>query len=415
MKIFSRTSLIVTRRMLAILLVNTLLIIPLNGQQQANDAQLHQLADQLAHRYIILDGHVDFPESLMEYNFLKEKDFESLVKRDKGDFDYTRAKKGGLSAPFMSIFVPASYQVTGGAKAYADTLIDMVMSIAANLPDKFALADSPAQVEKNFKKGLISLPMGMENGAPIGNDIANVAYFHQRHIRYITLTHGKDNQICDSSYDTLHTWHGVSPFGEQVIAEMNRTGIMIDVSHLSDEAFYDVMRLSKKPCVATHSSCRHFTPGWERNMDDALIQLLAKNGGVIQINFGAQFLSNTNRDNDAKLDSILLAQGLKQEDEKAKPVVEAFRKSHPHAYGDAALVADHIDHAVSLAGIDHVGIGSDYDGVGDNLPVGLKDASQYPNLIFELLKRGYSKKDIAKICYKNVFRVWKAVEKTSSL
>jgi membrane dipeptidase len=416
MSLLTALSPVYTRYIPIIIVVNILLFTHLSGQQPPNDEKLRQLADKLAHQFIIVDGHVDLPYRLLEQDFIKTQDFASLISTTQGDFDYERAKKGGLSAPFMSIYVPSGYQLTGGAKVFADTLIDMVAGIAAHFPDKFALADSPEQVMKNFKKGLISLPMGMENGAPIEDDLANVAYFHQRHIRYITLTHGKDNQICDSSYDTLHTWHGVSPFGEKVIGEMNRTGIMIDVSHLSDEAFYDVMKLSKKPCIASHSSCRHFTTGWERNMNDEMIAVLAKNGGVIQINFGTMFLDNTYRETNRKtsnqLDSLLKIQGLTQEDEKAKPYIDAFRKTHPKLYADVALVADHIDHAVRIAGIDHVGLGSDYDGVGDNLPEGLKDVSQYPNLIYELLKRGYSKKDIAKICYKNVFRVWGEVSKS---
>lgn len=416
MSLLTALSPVYTRYIPIIIVVNILLFTHLSGQQPPNDEKLRQLADKLAHQFIIVDGHVDLPYRLLEQDFIKTQDFASLISTTQGDFDYERAKKGGLSAPFMSIYVPSGYQLTGGAKVFADTLIDMVAGIAAHFPDKFALADSPEQVMKNFKKGLISLPMGMENGAPIEDDLANVAYFHQRHIRYITLTHGKDNQICDSSYDTLHTWHGVSPFGEKVIAEMNRTGIMIDVSHLSDEAFYDVMKLSKKPCIASHSSCRHFTTGWERNMNDEMIAVLAKNDGVIQINFGTMFLDNTYRETNRKtsnqLDSLLKIQGLTQEDEKAKPYIDAFRKTHPKLYADVALVADHIDHAVRIAGIDHVGLGSDYDGVGDNLPEGLKDVSQYPNLIYELLKRGYSKKDIAKICYKNVFRVWNEVSKS---
>ncbi len=387
-------------------------LLPVAGQTPRQIEKWRHQAERLAHQNIIVDGHVDLPYRLQAQGFPASGDYESIIQTSNGDFDYERAVIGGLSAPFMSIYVPSSYQISGGAKAFADSLIQMVEGIAAHFPDKFALADDPEQVRRNFKKGLISLPMGMENGAPIENDLHNVAHFHRRHIRYITLTHGKDNQICDSSYDTSHTWQGVSPFGEAVIAEMNRLGIMIDVSHLSDEAFYDVMRLSKKPCIASHSSCRHFTPGWERNMDDDMIRLLARQGGVIQINFGSMFLSGSNRElnraNEARLDSLLQLQGLQRADEAAKKIIDTFYQKNPKRYGDVALVADHIDRVVRIAGIAHVGLGSDYDGVGDNLPEGLKDVSQYPNLIYELLRRGYSKTDISRICYKNVFRVWGA-------
>ncbi|MFM9948778.1 MAG: dipeptidase [Saprospiraceae bacterium] len=382
------------------------------------DAEWQALAEKLAHRFIITDGHVDLPYRLRVQNFRLTKELIGIpIETKEGDFDYVRAKKGGLDAPFMSIYIPSSYQVTGGAKVFADSLIDMVRSIATAHPDKFAIAVSPKEVKRNFKKGIISLPMGMENGAPIEEDLANVAYFHKRGIRYITLTHATDNKICDSSYDTTRTWNGLSPFGRDVVREMNNTGIMVDISHVSDSTFYQVMGLSKAPCIASHSSCRKFTPGFERNMNDDMIRALGRNGGVIMINFGSSFLDSKIQERDAELrnelSDILDKKGLKYDDPAAKEVVEAFQKAHPTLYSDVQMVANHIDHVVALAGIDHVGLGSDFDGVGDSLPTGLKDVSQYPNLICELLKRGYSEEDIAKICYQNLFRVWEKVEKVA--
>jgi membrane dipeptidase len=392
---------------------------PQLARKTQSDEALRTLADQLAHKYIIIDGHVDLPFRLKVTNFQLTREYIGIpVETKEGDFDYVRAKKGGLSCPFMSIYIPSSYQLNGKAKLLADSLIDMVSGIAREIPDKFKIAVSPSEVEANFKQGLISLPMGMENGAPIMDDLANVAYFHRRGIRYITLTHGKDNQICDSSYDTTGTWNGLSPFGEKVVQEMNRVGIMVDVSHISDSAFFDVMKITKAPVIASHSSCRKFTPGWQRNMNDDQLKALAKNGGVIQINFGSTFLDSkipeyNNKKRDELLE-ILKKSNLKMNDEAAKPVIEEFGKKNPKLYADVKTVADHIDHVVKLIGVDHVGLGSDFDGVGDSLPTGLKDVSQYPNLVFELLKRGYSEEDIAKICSKNVLRVWRAVEKGAS-
>lgn len=382
------------------------------------DAELEAFADELAHKYILTDGHVDLPYRLRIQNFRMTKEFIGIpIETDKGDFDYVRAKKGGLDAPFMSIYIPASYQLDGGAKVFADTLIDMVYGITEAHPDKFAIAKTPSDVKGQFKKGLISLPMGMENGAPIEKDLANLKHFKERGISYITLTHSKDNQICDSSYDTTGTWNGLSPFGRQVVAEMNNVGIMVDISHVSDSTFYQVMALSKAPCIASHSSVRHFTPGFERNMNDDMIKLLGEKDGVIQINFGSTFLDgNIAKQRDvlrAKLMEELAAKNLGSRDEAAKPIIEAFEKANPSVYSDVQMVANHIDRVVKIAGIDHVGLGSDYDGVGDSLPTGLKDVSKYPNLIFELLKRGYSEEDIAKICYKNVFRVWEKVLKVA--
>lgn len=384
-----------------------------------NDEQLLIYADELAHKYIITDGHVDLPYRLKVKNFRLDREYMGIpVSTTEGDFDYERAKKGGLDAPFMSIYIPSSYQLQPDkGKALADSLINMISGIATQIPDKFALANSPAEVEANFKAGKISLPMGMENGAPIGNDLANIKYFHERGIRYITLTHGKDNQICDSSYDTTRTWNGLSPFGEDVVKEMNRVGIMVDISHVSDSTFYDVIKLTKIPVIASHSSCRAFTPDFQRNMNDNMIKKLGENGGVIQINFGSAFLDSAVRAgndlNRKKLQALLDEKGLKSSDSLAKPIVEQFRKDNPSLFADVEIVANHIDHVVKLAGIDHVGIGSDYDGVGDSLPTGLKDVSQYPNLIYVLLKRGYTEDDIAKVCYKNVWRVWNQVEQAS--
>ncbi len=382
--------------------------------------QLRKIADSLAHAYIITDGHVDLPYRLKVNKFRLEREYLGIpISTTDGDFDYERAKIGGLDAPFMSIYIPSSYQLQPDmGKALADSLIEMVRGIAQAHPDKFGLAGTPAEVGAHFAAGRISLPMGMENGAPVGNDLANVKYFYDRGIRYITLTHGKDNQICDSSYDTLNTWNGLSPFGEEVVREMNNVGIMVDISHVSDSTFYDVLKITKAPVIASHSSLRYFTPGWQRNMSDEMVTALKKNGGVIQINFGSTFLdsavSQANTANRQKLQAILQEQNLGMRDEAAKPIIEEFRKNNPSLYADVKTVVNHIDRVVQLAGIDHVGIGSDYDGVGDSLPTGLKDVSQFPNLIYELLRRGYSPEDIEKICYKNVWRVWNKVIEVSN-
>ncbi|MDN5205268.1 dipeptidase [Fulvivirgaceae bacterium BMA10] len=377
---------------------------------------LAEKAKQIAHNTIITDGHVDLPYRLQVKYFKPVKVLVDVSKRtEDGDFDYVRAKEGGLDAPFMSIYVPSRYQKTGGAKSFADSLISLVEDIVQTYPEQFALARSPEDVEKNFNEKKISLPLGMENGAPIEDDIANVKHFYDRGIRYITLTHATDNQICDSSYDDKHTWNGLSPFGREVVQEMNSVGIMVDISHVSDSAFYQVMELTKAPAIASHSSCRKFTPGFERNMSDDMIKRLGENGGVIQINFGSTFLDKTvsdaNEENREKLGKLLEEKGLNFGDSLAKPIIEQFKKDNPTLFSDVKMVANHIDHVVELAGIDHVGLGSDYDGVGDSLPTGLKDVSMYPNLIHELLERGYSEEDIEKICYKNVFRVWKEVQK----
>ncbi len=389
----------------------------LSSGNQSETVDNKALAAQLAQENIIIDGHVDLPFRMVVKGFMLKKEVEDVSVETEGNFDHPKAKKGGLDAPFMSIYVPSRYQETGGAKQFADSLIDMVSQLPQEFPSLFALAKSPQDIQANFGQGLISLPMGMENGAPIEDDIANVKYFADRGIRYITLTHSKDNQICDSSYDTTYTWNGVSPFGEEVIAEMNKWGIMVDISHVTDSAAFDALRLTKAPVIASHSSCRKFTPDWERNMPDNLIKAMAENGGVIHINFGSTFLSEEIQGKREAMSEHLTNWAAENGYSRRDSAFQAYAKQYAteiDAYADIKTVADHIDHVVSLVGVDYVGFGSDYDGVGDSLPKGLKDVSTYPNLIEELLNRGYSKADIAKICYQNTFRVWNEVQRVAS-
>jgi len=374
------------------------------------DEQLHARAYDLAQKFIIVDTHLDVPERLAEK-------WENITDSTGGDFDVPRARRGGLNAPFMAIYTSADEEVKGLSQQKADTEIAIVESFLKRRPEIFAPAFSPADILKNTSAGKISLPMGMENGGPLEGKLENVAYYYKRGIRYLILTHARDNHLSDSSFDTTRTWNGLSPLGIQVIAEMNRLGMMVDVSHLSDSAFYQVMRCSKAPAIASHSSCRFYTPGYERNMSDEMIKELANHGGVIQINFGSEFLrgdilqKEIARKKDVR--ELLKAKNIKREDSLGRAFVNQYYKDHPLPFADVKDAAVHIDHVAKLTGVDHVGIGSDFEGLGDDLPTGLKDVSQYPNLIYELLKMGYSDEDIEKICGKNLLRVWTQVEETA--
>lgn len=380
-----------------------------------SDEERLQVATELAQSTIMVDGHVDLPYRMKVGGFTLQREILDVsVRTPDGNFDYPRAKEGGLDAPFMSIYIPAVNQkIPGASKALADSLILMTERLASTFPDKFAMAYSPADIEANFAKGLISLPMGMENGAGIEDDLATVEYFHKRGIRYITLTHGTDNLIGDASYDTTGTHGGLSPFGEEVVKEMNRVGIMVDLSHVSDNTFRDALAIAQAPVIASHSSVRKFTPGFERNMSDELIQAIAKNGGVMMINFGGSFIDSAYAAGGAKVRehivNWLAENNLNRRDSAAQAYISEYSAAN-NPFPTVQKVADHIDYVKNLVGIDYVGLGSDFDGVGDSLPTGLKDVSMFPNLIAELLKRGYSKEDIEKICYKNIFRVWNAVE-----
>jgi membrane dipeptidase len=366
-------------------------------------------AERIAAESIIVDTHIDVPYRL--------RDEPADVSRATagGDFDHPRAKAGHLDVAFMSIYTPAGLEAEGRSYEVAEELIDSVEEIVRSAPDKFAIARSVDDVRRHFDEGLISLPLGMENGSPIDGDLDNLRHFYDRGIRYVTLAHGLSNHISDSSYDDNRQWNGLSEFGREVVAEMNRLGIMIDVSHVSDEAFWQVMDLSAVPAIASHSSARHFTPGWERNMADDMIQRLAAEGGVIMINFGSAFLKQAARDyGDRRRAAFRAAREANPElgdEEIADLVGPAFEAEHgPYPYATLDDVLDHIDHVVDLTSIDAVGIGSDYDGVGDSLPEGLKDVSAYPNLVRGLLGRGYSENDIRKILGENLLRVWSEVE-----
>ncbi|PAU93858.1 peptidase M19 [Aliifodinibius salipaludis] len=389
--------------------VVVLLVLVFASCTQTN--QYQQQANDLAEKVIIVDGHIDVPYQLKDEWVNISKAAPEL------DFDYPRAKEGGLDAPFMSIYIPVEYQETGGAKAAADSLVDMMEGIANDNPDKFAIATSPEEIQNNFEKGVISLPMGIENGAPVGEDLSDVQYFYDRGVRYITLAHAKDNRLSDSSYDTTADTHnGLSDYGEEVVTEMNRLGMMVDVSHITDSAFYDVMDVTEAPVVATHSSCRHFTPGFERNMSDDLIKRLGKNNGVIMINFGSTFLDSASQNSQEKVREEMAQLIEEKELDPESEEADKFRSKYfqeNFQFSTVEKVADHIDHVVDLVGVDHVGLGSDYDGVGPTLPNGLKDVSTYPNLFAELLERGYTEEEIEKIASGNIFRVWNKVNEVA--
>ena len=339
--------------------------------------KINDLAQELAQEMIIIDTHLDTPIQLyMQQD--KNGFYEDITKKSSLHFDFDRAVSGGLNVPFFVIFTPPSAEEKGTAFEMAKDLIKILEDIMNKNPGKFRLVKSPEEITN--EKNIMQVVYGMENGAPIESKLSNIKLFSDMGINYITLAHSKSNHISDSSYDENKNWGGLSPFGRKVVAEMNKQGVMIDISHVSDAAFYEVLRLTKTPVIASHSSLRHFVPGFERNVSDDMLRELAKNGGVIQICFGSEFI--------------------------------AEKKKYPNLVVTVKDVADHIDRVKKLVGIDHVGIGSDYDG-WRNFPVGLEDTSTYPNLIRELLNRDYTKEEIEKVFGGNLLRVWREVKKFS--
>jgi len=381
--------------------------------QSCSESKISVNADEIAQDSLILDSHIDVPYRLWSQH-LEGLEIDDISGPTNGDFDFIRARKGGLNVPFFSIYLPASTEEDGTSHKMANDLIDMIEDIVTLYPEKFLLIKSVDDLSSLTNKNIVGIALGMENGAPIEGDLSRVEYYYDRGIRYITLTHSKTNHISDSSYDENIQWHGLSEFGKTLIEEMNRVGLMIDISHVNDEAFYQAIELSQVPVIASHSSLRHFTPGFERNVDDAMLNKLAEKGGVLQINFGSSFISQRSRDYMDLMNNFLeLKFGQSREGVSEEVINEArkeFFSKNKYPYATLDEVLGHFDRVVNLVGVDHVGIGSDYDGVGDTLPIGLKDVSSYPSLLEGFLERGYSREDIDKILGGNLIRVWKEVE-----
>jgi membrane dipeptidase len=368
---------------------------------------LYNKAIQLSKEIFIVDTHIDLPDWIFDENF----DINQISIKDQ--FDYIKAKQGGLNLVFLSIFTSPRLAEEGASKQRADYLIDVVEKSLSKWDDKFKIINSVNEIDE-YNKDIIYVALGMENGSPIEDNLDNLSYFVKRGIRYITLTHYKNNLICDSANDSVRTWNGLSEFGENVIRKMNQLGIIIDVSHISDSSFFDIIKITKAPVIASHSACRFFTPGFERNVSDDIIIQIAKIGGVVQIPFADFFLrEDANKkfhQNEVEIDRFIEQNQISGTLE-ARDFETKFWKDNPIPKSSVIDVADHIDHIVKLVGIDYVGIGSDFNGVREDfLTKQLEDCSKYPNLIYELLSRNYSEEDIKKIMGGNMLRVWKEVE-----
>lgn len=314
----------------------------------------------------LLDSHCDTPSQILRGRNLALDNADAHV-------DFPKLLSGGVDAAFFALYVPAE-QDEIQAYRHARDLYDAVMSVLEANSDKAALALTKEQAYENKANGLFSVFLGLENGSPIGRSLGKLEYFYDSGVRYMTLCHSADNEICDSCASSVKRWNGLSPFGREVVGRMNELGMLIDVSHISDDAFYDVLECSAKPVVATHSCCRSLADH-PRNMTDDMIRALASHGGVIQINFYPVFLDAS----------------FKEEDGTVRP---SYKR-----------IADHIDHVVSLVGVNHVGIGSDFDGI-DVVPHGLENISMMPVLFDELRSRGYSERDLEKIASENFFNAF---------
>ncbi|MEZ4999635.1 MAG: dipeptidase [Bacteroidales bacterium] len=359
------------------------------------DDQLMEKAVKICQDNIILDSHIDWPESV--YSNPRDISDES----DIGDFDLVRAKKGGLNAVLSVIYINTGLDLIEG-RLTVDSMFSIISAYPVKYPGSFGYAYKPEDIRNNFRNNLLSLPLCLENGAPIGDDLGYIKELKERGIVYITLCHDRSNQISDSNFDGNRPWNGLSPFGREAIKEMNRQGIMIDISHSTDSVVYQSLRISQAPIVATHSNCRHFVPGFERNLPDTLIKAIAAKNGVVMVNMGSFFLDSICNNNWVYL---YYSSGQDMGSPEGIAFAREYGKTH-QLFSDSRMVASHIDHIVKLAGVDHVGIGSDYDGIGIAQPSDMPDVTAYPRLVAELLKRGYSEEDISKILSGNFMRVW---------
>ncbi len=361
-------------------------------------------------RAIVVDTHDDTTQRM-----LFDKTFDLGVRHPDGNIDIPRMREGGLDALFFSIWVPSD--VTGPrAVKRAMQLIDTVHEAVRRHPNDLLLATTAADVRRAASEKKIAALMGMEGGHMIDDDLGTLRDFARLGVRYLTLTHFKNNTWADSSTDTPRH-HGLTDFGKDVVRELNRLGVMVDISHVADKTFEDVLALTTVPVIASHSSCRAIAKH-PRNMTDDMLRALAKNGGVVMINYEVSFLSEENRLAGEKSGGVVAqldALSKKCGGDEACSTLEMARVTRAAmAKGTVPAVSwekiiEHIDHAAKVAGVDHVGLGSDFDGA--TMPIGMEDATQLPKITTALMAKGYSAADVEKILGGNILRVMEQVEK----
>ena len=367
-------------------------------------------------KVLTLDTHADTPLRMIEPGFRMSDRHDPNETGSK--VDYPRMIEGGLDAIFFAAFVAQDIRNDKGnfrAKNLCVQMIDSILSSIQQNSDVVGLALNPEDAYSLEKQGKRAIYIGIENGYPIGGDLSNIETYYKKGVRYITLVHSSNNDLADSATDPAGPEHnGISEFGSKVVKEMNRLGIMVDVSHGSDAVFYDAIKISKAPIIATHSNARSVT-NHKRNMTDDMLKLIAKNGGVVQLTMLSNYLRDPVPNITAEKLKKELLSSIKPIDQMTTLEKETMRKrlneiddKYPIAPANLKNVVDHIDHIVNVAGIDHVGIGCDFDGGGGI--DGVFDVSQVMNITIELVKRGYNEDQIAKIWGGNLIRVFSEVQ-----
>lgn len=377
------------------------------------DERLWQRALKLHRSAIIVDGHNDIPTIMVDDDY-------DIATPSAGKYhtDLARMKQGGMTGEFFSIYVDGKYAKEGGAARRAMDLIDVVYRAAERYPNQLTMATSVADIRRAKREGKIAALMGIEGGHAIENSLSALRDFYRLGVRYMTLTHNNTNDWADSSRDKpLH--NGLTDFGKEVVREMNRLGMLIDISHVSDKTMSDALDVSTAPVIASHSSARALD-SHPRNIPDDLLRRIGKNGGVVMVNFYTVFIdqkaydAGKARDQRLKPQLDALKEKFKGDDKRLEEEQNKLYAANPLPPTPLSVLIDHIDHIAKVAGIDHVGLGSDFDG-GVTLPEGVKDISELPNITYELLRRGYSETDVRKILGENFLRAFGEAEQIARI
>jgi membrane dipeptidase len=392
-------------------LVNISLVLFLLTSCSSHEEQLIKKAAKIHSSILTVDTHCDTPMDFSDPNF------DLGVRRDEGCVDFPRMIEGGLHAEFFAVFIGQGLRDDSSFTKVHNQALQIFNAIHKNVEKNSAMAEIAYTADDAYrikKSGKIAAFIGLENGYPIGNDLSRVKQYYDLGARYITLSHSRNNDICDSSTDPKGPEsNGLSPLGIQVVKEMNRIGMMVDISHISDKSFFDVLKYSTAPVIASHSSCRALC-GSPRNLTDDMLLALKENGGVIQICILGNYLRTPepNPELDTKLKELQTKYGdYGALSEDSKKIVRAEYRAIQKKYEKPATVkdvVDHIDHAVQIIGIDYVGIGTDFDGGGG--VEGCRTVAEMKNITIELLHRGYSKSEITKIWSGNIMRVMRKAE-----
>jgi membrane dipeptidase len=389
-----------------------LVSISASAAAQPRDERLWQRALQIHRRAIVIDTHNDVTTPMTNDNYDLSGTPPTPYRTS-----IARMKQGGLTAEFFALYVKPWYVEHGGAARRTLDMIDSVYRAVERHPNDLMLATSAADIRRAKQQGKIAALMGIEGGHAIEDSLATLREFHRLGVRYMTLTWNNTNNWADAGRgEKKH--HGLSDFGKEVVREMNRLGMLVDVSHVSDETMSDALDVSKAPIIASHSSARALS-NVPRNIPDDLLKRIAKNGGVVQVNFYSVFVDtatvspqSAERDKRLKAQQEALNEKYKNDPERLSEESDKLEAANPLPPLPISKLIDHIDHIVKVAGIDHVGLGADFDGAND-MPEGAKDVSMLPNITYELLKRGYSERDIRKILGENLLRVFAETERVA--